>query len=102
MPHKLSAMPKFIPVEQTPTQIRATAEEVAFAAETLRALAERTELMKIDALHVGSFDQLTKALVFLNSYCSAVGKALHQHRADRGDLHAVEKSVRSKPKKSDK
>jgi hypothetical protein len=91
-------MPKYKPVNQTPDQIIATAEEVAFSAETLRMFAEKAKSRDLEVLQVGSFDQLEKALTFLTSYCSAVQKAITNQRTERGDLHSVSDSTEAKPR----
>jgi hypothetical protein len=81
-------MPKFKPVRQTPQQIVATANKIQAAAEELRAASGMVEHAGFESLDVGSFDQLTKALIFLDSYRAAVSKALLHAQAERGDFHA--------------
>lgn len=77
------------PIETTPENLQAIAEELHRCAADLAAFSELTRDAKFDRLSVTNFGQLKNAVKFSNNFLSAARDALWAAKESRGDFGTV-------------
>jgi hypothetical protein len=92
-------MPKQLTAEHTPESLEAMAGALEEFAASIRVQAERLKLHNIERLEVANADQRKRGMVFIESFVSAVVKALRETREERGDFQPNGHTPPKKPKK---
>jgi acyl-CoA reductase-like NAD-dependent aldehyde dehydrogenase len=98
----MSPMPLHKPVKQNAQQLRQVADEIAKKAADLQALAMAMEESGFPELDVTNYDQLRRALEYVDNYGHAAKSAIRKAREARGDFGStkhVEKPKRKTTKK---
>lgn len=74
------------PVETTPENLKAIAEELQRCSADLAAFAELTRSANFPQIKVTNFGQLKNAVKFSNNFLSAAKQSLWQAKEERGDF----------------
>lgn len=81
------------PIETTPENLKAIADELQRCAADLSAISEATRDAKFVHLEVTNFGQLKNAVRFSNNFLAAARDALWRAKEQRGDFGTVHDSA---------
>lgn len=89
-------MPQKIDVPQDAASLAAIADEIARAAEHVRAIATTIDVEQFEAVEIPNWTILKRALASIDSFYAGARRAVRVAREQRGDFTAAKKSKAGK------